>query len=410
MAPRLRFLNGTRRFILGFLFGITCSRLRDAADIVGDVKDTAMASMKEVNVNMLEGWLQSKGMYTTGSTLSYVKKWPQKDNRIETAIRQGMILNMGLQQDNMSSRHFYECEMHNASMTQCEAPPRGLATVVTSYYYMKSKHSWRQYREWLSLMLSGTDPMVVFVQPNTGWTDIVRERRKHAPTIIVQMPFEQFTMGSTFSDEFWETEVAPTDPDPEFPLTVGVNVYKMWNEKIILMNEVSKVNPFNTEHIFWIDAGYYRRITHAPNYKPIVRNNVTANGVKREQVAFQNVFENPKEYEIAGGAWGGTPSALSSAYDRYFETFWWMVVNKYDCVGYEQRIMLLMCKRFPALCNVQMHKSESDWFAMGRDWLRSAKYDFSKPFHLEHNETSVVQPVPFPLEGVIHSLRQYPTR
>ena len=81
----------------------------------------------------------------------------------------------------------------------------------------------------------GTDPMVVFVQPNTGWTDIVRERRKHAPTIIVQMPFEQFTMGSTFSDEFRETEVAPTDPDPEFPLTVGVNVYKMWNEKIILM-------------------------------------------------------------------------------------------------------------------------------------------------------------------------------
>ena len=75
-------------------------------------------------------------MYTTGSTLSYVKKWPQKDNRMETAIRQGMILNMGLQQDNMSSSTSCECEMYNSSMTQCEAPPRGLATVVTSYYYI----------------------------------------------------------------------------------------------------------------------------------------------------------------------------------------------------------------------------------------------------------------------------------
>ena len=249
--------------------------------------------------------------------------------------------------------------------------------------------------------------MVVFVEPNSGWAGIVKERRKHAPTIIVQMPFENFTMGTTFSDEFWETEVAPTDPDPEFPKKVGVSVYKMWNEKIIIMNEVAKVNPFNSEHIFWIDAGYYRRIIHAPNYEPIIRNNITANGVKRDQVVFQNIFKDPKEYEIAGGAWGGTPSALSSAYDRYFETFWWMVVNKYDCVGYEQRIMLLMCKRFPTLCSVQMHTADKKWFMMGKVWLRNATYDFSKSFQLQHNETSVVQPVPFPTEEVIHFSRPY---
>ena len=112
--------------------------MRDAVDVIGHVKHMMLASLKAVDGNTLEDWLKSTGT-STGSALQRDHvKWPQKDDRIEKAIRQGTRLNVGL--EDINSRH-YQCEMYNSSMAQCEAPPRRLATVVTSYYYMKSKHS-----------------------------------------------------------------------------------------------------------------------------------------------------------------------------------------------------------------------------------------------------------------------------
>ena len=74
-----------------------------------------------------------------------------------------------------------------------------------------------------------------------------------------------------------------------FVRKVGVDVYKVWNEKLILIHEVARLNPFDTGHVFWIDSGYYRKPGVSPNYTPIVRNNVSANGVERHQVLFQNI-------------------------------------------------------------------------------------------------------------------------
>jgi hypothetical protein len=168
------------------------------------------------------------------------------------------------------------------------------------------------------------------------------------------------------------------------------------------MHETALLNPFNTEQFIWIDAGYYRRPNSAPLNGPIVRNNFTAHGVRKDQVVFQQVQPSPT-YEIAGGAWGGTLQAIQTVYDRYFETFWYLATKKMDCIGFEQRTMVWMCKSFPDICN--LHQSR-DWFAMGRNWLREQNHDFSNSTRIPHNVTKegpLVTRVPFPTEAVIRS-------
>ena len=62
-----------------------------------------------------------------------------------------------------------------------------------------------------------------------------------------------------------------------------------------------------------------------------------------------------------------------------------------ECIGFEQRVMLMMCKSFPEVCNIHQNH---DWFTMGmgRGWVRSVTYDFSQPMTLiyMYNETQLL--------------------
>ena len=326
-------------------------------------------------------------------------KWPQQDDSLRQAILQGKRIEANTTSEVLvKGRVHYECQMFGSNETQlCQKPTKGLATVVTAYYHLKSKHAYDTYLRWLDLMMTSTDPLVIFVEPNDSawkqvfdWGSFILERRKHAPTLVVPMEFGKMTMNTAFSDEFWWNV---TDPDTEycgFGPYRGTAIYKMWNQKMIFMQEVAQLNPFQTEHFFWIDAGYFRNRGTSPKRIPIVRNNITANGVQKDQVLFQNVWLDPLKPEIAAGAWGGTAEAIDRVYDRYFQTFWWMIENREGCVGIEQQVMTKMCKSFPDICNIQQSEWDKSWFEMGRVWLRRPMKDLSRPVPLLVNETEVL--------------------
>mmetsp|Transcript_38287 Transcript_38287/g.93076 ORF Transcript_38287/g.93076 Transcript_38287/m.93076 type:complete len:179 (+) Transcript_38287:180-716(+) len=170
-----------------------------------------------------------------------------------------------------------------------------------------------------------------------------------------------------------------------------------------MMQEVAQLNPFDTKHIVWVDAGYFRR--KGPAFGPIVRNNLTANGLGQSQIAFQNIFEDTSRYTLAGGAWGGTVQAIDHFYTKYFETFWYMALHAIDCIGYEQHVMLVMCHSFPGMCNINL---SSHWFAMGQSWLRDPHMSFNEtPFILgRQNRTNLVHgEIRFPSDRVGDSSR-----
>ena len=167
-----------------------------------------------------------------------------------------------------------------------------------------------------------------------------------------------------------------------------------------MMQETALVNPFNTETVFWIDAGYFRRPDgDAPIRKPIVRNNVTQNGAGARQFVSYRVEDRD---QLAAGSFGGTVEAISVIYDHYFATFWFMAVRKMCCIGIEQLVMRLMCRSFPDLCCIQ--DAQWGWFNMGKLYLTSRTYQWNKTFvYPPSDEEYVTLPVVFPTDEVIVS-------
>jgi hypothetical protein len=310
----------------------------------------------------------------TTSVLRKEPKWPQQDDRIIQAILRGRKVGFDVHLDGVGDvGDPPDANHYTFQNTSYESPIRGLATVVSAYYDMNSKHPHHQYVNWVPLFLSSTDPLIFFCDPgqvlwssNQTWCDFVAERRQHAPTVVVEIPFDELNTAVTFKDSFWFREAFVRDQKKKKRQKKGVDVYKIWNEKIIFLHEVSILNPFKTEHIFWVDAGYFRRPQIAPLGTPIIRSNITSNGVPTHQVLFHKVKNEPT-HEIAAGVFGGTPTAIQNVYTKYWETFWHLVQSKFDCVGFEQRIFVWMCRSFPNVCNLHYHQ---DWFQMGRTWIR----------------------------------------
>ena len=240
--------------------------------------------------------------------------WPQQDNTIQEAIRRAHRIDVD-QTPTINDTYY----LWNG--TQCESPPKGMATIVTAYYDLQSKHPHQHYKGWIQNVIKATDPMIIFVEPSSdyfNWWPMIEKHRQHAPTLLVPLPFRNLTMHTVFSDEFWKTYIFPRDRTGCY--MKGVDVYKIWNEKIIFMREVSRENPFDTEFFYWIDAGYYRKMHQSPIYSPIVRNNITDKGVEQHQVVYQMVNDFPT-FEIAGAAFG-----IQLHYQNYWKTFWYLTL------------------------------------------------------------------------------------
>ncbi len=92
-------------------------------------------------------------------------------------------------------------------------------------------------------LLRATDPMIIFLEPNSTWFDFVIESRcikllpypwikecHHSPTLVVPMKFEDLVMANTFTEDFWDYEHS-MDTEKEFHKVSGL--YKIWNEKMV---------------------------------------------------------------------------------------------------------------------------------------------------------------------------------
>lgn len=320
-------------------------------------------------------------------------KWPQTDDRIRQAIRNGERIgpkSITILTRNDGTRYY------DWKGIEHEAPQNKLATVVSMFYDISSKkekaraksglHRKEAYIRWMENFLSSTDPLVFFCEPESPWADIVREKRQHAPTIIAYLYFSELTTNTNFDEKFWVDRALNKDLDGViYVKKKKTGQYKLWNEKIILIHETSLVNPFDSEHFVWIDAGYYRGIEARwpEGQRPqspavngvIVRNNMTKNGLWLDQLLVHNAEPESRGYAVTGGAWGGSALGIQNAYEHYWKTFWFMAQNDNTwCIGYEQHVMTHMCKSFPKVCLIQ-ESLDDTWRQMGEVILRDPNYD-----------------------------------
>jgi len=307
--------------------------------------------------------------------------WPQLDHSTAQAIANGILVGFNTTDINSNT----DIDIN----TDTDIPTMFNNTIVTAYYAFESKHSVKEYTNWMKGLLQTSDPMIVFLQPNTPWVDIIKQHRKHAPTIIATLEFEKLVMSTTFTKEFWDWQ---HQIDTERLVHKSSGVYKIWNEKLIFLYNAILLNPFQTTGYAWMDIGYFRQIRDAPepqtplikvNYthpnnsmNPTTKATTTTNDmshknsipVPQNKVLLLHVRNDPLDsiarVNIAGNAFYGTSQAFLNLYTKYYHTFWDWIHNHHKFIGSDQFVITETCRRHKEVCYPYFAGRFKSWFAL----------------------------------------------
>lgn len=115
-------------------------------------------------------------------------------------------------------------------------------TAVSGYWIVNNKHKDNDFLKWFQNTLSLNCPYVFF--GNEQSINMVKSFRDNLPTFYIKLEIEDFYT-------YKYKDLIQTHPIhcPSKELNM------IWNEKIYLIQRASELNPFDTEHFSWIDAG-----------------------------------------------------------------------------------------------------------------------------------------------------------
>ena len=153
-----------------------------------------------------------------------------------------------------------------------------MATIVSAYFNVKSKHSCDKYLDWIRLFLENVDGHIVFFC-ESELTDIIRDFRKTNPlkTHIVEMTRHEFDA----NNHEWSKQRAM---DPEADIHTE-DLYKIWYEKKAFVKRAMDLNPFNHNYFVWTDAGIVRNIHTAQ----LIKNFPVVERIPPNQILLLNV-------------------------------------------------------------------------------------------------------------------------
>lgn len=115
-------------------------------------------------------------------------------------------------------------------------------TCVTGYWYVKNKHSHNKFMNWFDKTLQINNPYIIF--SNKEGIELLKRYRKDLPTYYIELDIKDFYMQKYKDNMITHHLHCPS---------VELNI--IWNEKIFLLQKAYKLNPFDSEYFFWIDAG-----------------------------------------------------------------------------------------------------------------------------------------------------------
>jgi len=118
---------------------------------------------------------------------------------------------------------------------------KDILTCVSCYYTVKNKHS-DKYINWFKNTLSINVPYVFF--SDKDGIECIKQFRKDLPTVYIEYPMNEF-----YNEKY--RDVIKTHPIH----CPSVELKMIWNEKMIMLQKASSINPFHSEYFQWIDAG-----------------------------------------------------------------------------------------------------------------------------------------------------------
>ena len=135
-----------------------------------------------------------------------------------------------------------------ASASIATTPGYSKSTIVTAFYRFPSKHTFEEYKAWISNFLRIQCSMVVFVDSQTT-ADLILELRPSAlrsEFLVKVKPLSEQLWSKTYDESFWNTQKS-RDPEACAGCAhehISPDLYKLWDGKSEFMTDVVDVNPF----------------------------------------------------------------------------------------------------------------------------------------------------------------------
>lgn len=241
------------------------------------------------------------------------------------------------------------------SLSHPPSPP-GMScrtTLVTAYFEIGGgQHSPAEYRRWAANLRDSAACLVVF----TDRPEIWRGGAGYGMHIVeTALCAEARFLNRTWS--FWRRQWFM---DPEAQLHGGYLPYLVWNLKVRFLMRGVELNPFRSDHFFFVDAGYVRdrgaslaTTVRAPRLSP-------RRGVRVLEVGAYTPAERGGgrfrytvgQDRIAGGMFGGRVEDIRPWHDLYYGTVMVDYVRRGWFVGKEQNLLATMCAEHTAACVV----------------------------------------------------------
>jgi hypothetical protein len=142
------------------------------------------------------------------------------------------------------------------------------ATIVSCFYFIEDnrKHNIQEYLNWITIFLKYCDRPIVMFTDGLIADKIDVMRKMYFPNyvsnwILIRRPISKLEFSWP---EYWKNNhKQDTRNNIQTP-----DMYRIWANKSQLVEEVAKMNPFNTSHFFWCDAGCWRNEEFAKKYAP----------------------------------------------------------------------------------------------------------------------------------------------
>lgn len=212
-----------------------------------------------------------------------------------------------------------------------------MATIVTCYYKIKSKHSEDEYDEWIRIFLSNLNnnsKLIIFTSRNLKcyFEEIIRNRKN---IILIFKELNEFDLYNKYKN-IWEKQY---EKDPQKEIRT-IDCYVIWNSKLWLIKEAIKLNPFNSDKFIWNDIGSFRDITQTkylinyPVYEKIRVDKVDIvkiDDFEEKDFYFHNVH-------FAGSIFGGGKNILLELHDLFYKMFDIYLEND-KFIGCDQQIL-----------------------------------------------------------------------
>lgn len=222
-----------------------------------------------------------------------------------------------------------------------------MTTLVTSYYKIKSKFSHETYLSWIKNFIQLKAKIIIYTSNDllVLFNSIINDNTNIK---IITIPFEDLYM-----QKYKIHWIKHHDVDPEKKIHTP-DLYMIWSQKIIFLQNASEENYYNTEYFFWCDIGAFRgsvdkrMIELFPTNKYFQKHKILFSSINRLKNDDINKIYCIRENKLVGGLFGGDKTAILNWRIEYEKTLNYYFDNNMFA-GKDQTVMLSTYIRNPNL-------------------------------------------------------------